>query len=78
MSRYKVPRLKRRVTRAIPAGNLEVGDIVMTSFGPVEVELKITYDVGDDEKRFVFRGENWSGSFDGGTPVWIDDGEEDE
>lgn len=75
MSQYKVPRLKRHVARAIPAGNLEVGDLVMTSLGPISVDLKVTYDVGD-EKKFTFHGEGWHGSFSGDTPVWVDDGEE--
>lgn len=77
MSQYKVPRMKRHIARAIPAGNLEVGDLVMTSLGPIEVDLKITYDVGD-EKKFSFHGEGWNGSFLGDSPVWIDDGEEPE
>jgi hypothetical protein len=78
MSQYHVPRVKRHIARAIPAGHLDVGDVVMTSRGPIEVDLKVTHEIGDgkDQKRFSFHGDGWSLSAHGDEPVWVDDGEE--
>lgn len=71
---HRLPPMKRRVIRAIPAGNLDVGDMVITSGGPREVQFKVTCEgEPEDMKSLIFMGDGFEIGFDEDEPIWIDD-----